>query len=116
MAEIGFGVIGMGRMGRLHAGHLQGAVRDARLIGVTAGPDDVSALRAEGLPFRIFDSVEELLADPEIEAVVIASPSSLHGLHIAAAAAAGRAIFCEKPLADSVAGAEQAVEAVEQAS
>jgi myo-inositol 2-dehydrogenase/D-chiro-inositol 1-dehydrogenase len=58
------------------------------------------------------DSVESLLARADIDAVVVASPAVLHDRHIAAAAAAGKAIFSEKPLAVSVEKAETAAQAV----
>jgi predicted dehydrogenase len=49
------------------------------------------------------------LGDPEVEAVVLATPHALHGSEIEAAVAAGKHVFCEKPLALTKAGAEKAV-------
>src|SRR5262249_55622130 len=57
----------------------------------------------------------EVLADPTIGAVVIAAPTNLHAALIREAAAAGKHIFCEKPIALTVADADAALAAVEQA-
>jgi predicted dehydrogenase len=51
----------------------------------------------------------DALADPQVEAVVLATPHALHGPQIEAAVAAGKHVFCEKPLAMDKAGAEKAV-------
>jgi predicted dehydrogenase len=51
----------------------------------------------------------DALADPEVEAVVLATPHALHGAQIEAAVAANKHVFCEKPLALTKAGAEKAV-------
>ena len=51
----------------------------------------------------------DALADPAVEAVVLATPHALHGEQIEAAVAAGKHVFCEKPLALTKAGAEKAV-------
>ena len=117
MADIGVGIIGLGRIGRLHAGHLAAAVPGARLVAAAVDPEHRRRLiAANDAPCRLVDDVTALLSLPELDAVVVASPSSLHHAHIAAAAASGKAIFCEKPLADSVADANAALAAVERAA
>jgi myo-inositol 2-dehydrogenase/D-chiro-inositol 1-dehydrogenase len=114
--DIGFGVIGLGRMGALHAEHLGGLIRGARLVAAAVDPLHLQQLQAQGgAPWPVTDSVEELLKNSDVEAVVIASSSSAHGEHIAMAAARGLAIFCEKPLADSLDGVVEAVKVVEEA-
>jgi myo-inositol 2-dehydrogenase / D-chiro-inositol 1-dehydrogenase len=95
----------------LHAEHLQGAVRGARLVSAVAA----SASRAaDRIRCPIAHSVQELLDHPDVEAVVIASPSCLHWEHAALALAAGKGVFCEKPMADSVDGALAVVELVHE--
>jgi len=59
--------------------------------------------------------LEAVLADPGIDAVVLASPHSLHCQQIIAAAAAGKAVFCEKPLTLTKADAERAIRACREA-
>jgi myo-inositol 2-dehydrogenase/D-chiro-inositol 1-dehydrogenase len=116
MAEIGVGAIGLGRMGWLHAEHLRRAVRGARLVAAAVDPEHRRRLEASGdVPCPLAPDVEALIADPAVEAVVVASSSNVHHEHIDRAAQAGKAIFAEKPLADSVAKARAAVAAVERA-
>lgn len=116
MEQIGFGVIGLGRIGMVHALSLRDAVRGARLVTATVDPVHRQALLAAGTaPCDLEASVEDLLARSDVEAVVVASPAVAHQEHIALAAAAGKPIFSEKPLADSVPKAEAAVRAVRDA-
>jgi 1,5-anhydro-D-fructose reductase (1,5-anhydro-D-mannitol-forming) len=60
-------------------------------------------------------NVDELFADPELQIVYIATPNSLHASQVIAAAAAGKHVFCDKPLATSVAEARAAVDACQEA-
>ena len=64
---------------------------------------------------RLADSYEALLADPEVDAVVLATPHSLHTPQVVAAARAGKHVFCEKPFALTKADAETSVEATREA-
>jgi myo-inositol 2-dehydrogenase/D-chiro-inositol 1-dehydrogenase len=116
MSEIGFGIVGLGRMGMLHAEHLQGSIPGARLVAAAVDPHHLRELEAQNTaPCPLTASVEDLLANPHVEAVLIASSSSVHHEHIKMAADKGLPIFCEKPLADSVINAAKAVEAVSRA-
>lgn len=113
---IGFGVIGAGRIGTLHAHHLAGAVDGARLRRVYDADPAAAARALKGVPgARVASSLEELLSDPDIQAVVIASPTTLHAEQLRAAAAAGKAIFCEKPVALDLRETISALAAVEAA-
>ena len=115
-ADIGFGVIGLGRMGALHAALLRGAVEGARLVAAAVDPEHRARLLATGeAPCPLVEDVDALLATPGVDAVVVVSPASLHDDHIPRVAAAGKAVFAEKPLADSVAKAGRTAEAVQQA-
>lgn len=60
---------------------------------------------------RVFTDYGELLADAEVDIVYVGSPNALHADQVVAAAAAGKHVFCDKPLATSVADAQRAVEA-----
>ena len=103
-------VIGVGFIGPLH-------VEALRRIGVhvagVAGATEEEAARAAstlGLQ-RAYRSVEELLADPSVDAVHVASPNRLHASHVLAALEAGKHVICEKPLAMSVDEARVLVQA-----
>jgi len=60
---------------------------------------------------RVFTDYDELLAHPDLDIVFVASPNALHADQVVAAAAAGKHVFCDKPLATSVADAQRAMEA-----
>jgi myo-inositol 2-dehydrogenase/D-chiro-inositol 1-dehydrogenase len=114
--SIGFGVVGLGRIGAFHAGSLQSAIAGAHLVAAAVDPGHRQALMTAGsVPCALADDVESLLARPDVEAILIASPAVAHDEHIALAARAGKPIFSEKPLADSVAKAEAAAHAVRAA-
>src|SRR5947209_5247516 len=87
---------GAGRIGAIHAANIAGHP-EARL-GAVVDTDNAAAARlAEryGIPAR---NQEEALADPAIDAVIIANSTDTHAGLVEAAARAGKAIFCEKPL------------------
>ena len=111
LAPIPFAVFGLGRMGRLYAETLRDRVPAARLV-TAADPDPAGrAAFANAYPdVRLF-------ADPTdafdgVDAVVIATPTKTHLPLVIAAAAAGKAIFCEKPLALTVADTRATLDAV----
>lgn len=60
-----------------------------------------------------YDSLDEMLADPELDAVYIATPNNVHAAQAVLAAKAGKHVLCEKPMATSVADAEQMIAACE---
>jgi myo-inositol 2-dehydrogenase/D-chiro-inositol 1-dehydrogenase len=92
------GVIGAGRIGRMHAQNLVHGVPEAFVKTVAGRTVDEAWASDLGIPVRSSE-IELLLRDPEIEAVIIALPSGLHVDTIRRAAAAGKQIFCEKPVA-----------------
>jgi scyllo-inositol 2-dehydrogenase (NAD+) len=113
MRKLGVGVLGVGEMGRRHAENLRHLVPAARLVAVA----DVSAERAEETATeleieRSFSSLESMLECKDIDAVVIATPDKFHAAAIKLAAAAGKDILCEKPLALTLADAHDLLAAV----
>lgn len=114
--SIGFGVIGLGRIGAFHANSLQSATHGAHLVAAAVDASHRQQLLASGAaPCVLEESVEALLSRADVQAVVVASPAVVHDQHIALAALAGKPIFSEKPLADTVAKAEAAAAAVQAA-
>ncbi len=94
------GVIGLGRMGRLYARLLATQVSGVYLDAVAeVGEQARSQIMDELDVAHAFADAYELLALPDLNAVVIATPTSTHHDLVIAAAKAGKAIFCEKPLA-----------------
>lgn len=102
-------LVGMGWWGQKMLAVLQAAPEDIRVVrAVEPNRTAVEKLcRERGV--ALSGSISEALNDPEVEAVVLATPHSLHGEQIEAAVAAGKHVFCEKPLALTRAGAEKAV-------
>src|SRR5436190_4711813 len=93
---ISFCQFGAGRIGAIHAGNIA-SHHDARLQFVV-DPDRAAAQRLAGRHGAAVGSQAEALADPTVNAVVIASSTDTHADLVEAAARAGKAIFCEKPL------------------
>jgi myo-inositol 2-dehydrogenase/D-chiro-inositol 1-dehydrogenase len=110
------GLIGAGRIGSFHAESIARRVPDATLLGVAdPAPGAAERLAAKlGAPIHTTD-VAELLASPGLEAVVIASPARFHANLVEQAAAAGKAVFCEKPMAVTLADADRAIAAARRA-
>jgi len=109
-------VIGTGRMGSVHARNIARLIPVAELVAVCDIRLDVAQAVADelGIP-RVVEDYHELLADPDIEAVLIASSTPTHAFMIKDAALAGKQIFCEKPLALELTDIDEALDAVEKA-
>ena len=108
-------IVGLGWWGRVHVKSVQGISKRIRYLrGVTKEPDDVRDLVAD-YDLNLTTEYADVIADPEIRAVVLATPHSLHTGQILAAADAGKHVFCEKPFALYRADAVLAVEACRNA-
>lgn len=115
MTSLGFGVLGAGRIGRLHARNLSGAVDRARVVGVMdAIPEAAEVVAAASAGAYATQDAEALIKDEQIDCVLIASPTTLHAEQIVLAARAGKAIFCEKPVAFTLPETIEAMEVVEE--
>jgi len=112
---IAIGLIGAGRIGTSHAGIIAQRVPGARLAAVADRRPEAAQALADRYGARTFTGPIELINDPEIPAVVIAASSEAHADLIVAAAAAGKAIFCEKPMSLNLADADRALAAAEAA-
>lgn len=102
---VGLGIIGLGRWANAHA---QAAARSnlVRLVNCYARTGSTREnFAAEYEVDRSAVSIEELLSDPAVEAVVVSTPNDDHAAHVEMAVAAGKAVLVDKPLAVSVAEA-----------
>jgi myo-inositol 2-dehydrogenase/D-chiro-inositol 1-dehydrogenase len=108
------GVLGCGRIGRMHAGLLArevpGYVVAALADAVPAAAEGVSA--ATGAPVR---TIEELLASDDVDTVAICTSTDTHVDLVVAAAQAGKAIFCEKPVSLDLEQVDRALSEVDAA-
>ncbi|MFL6125994.1 aldo/keto reductase [Actinophytocola sp.] len=109
--QLSWGVIGPGRIARAFAGQLPRSAT-GRLVAV--GSRDVGRAEAFAAEFgaaRAYGSYQEVLDDPDVDAVYLATPHPGHVRWVVRAAEAGKHILCEKPLAMTWAHAMAAVEA-----
>jgi myo-inositol 2-dehydrogenase/D-chiro-inositol 1-dehydrogenase len=107
------GLIGVGRIGQLHAAHLAHRIPRARLCAVADVIEDAAAACAERLRVkRSCKDYHDLLGSPEIDAVVICSSTDTHARIVEEAARAGKHIFCEKPIDRDLATIDRALDAV----
>jgi myo-inositol 2-dehydrogenase / D-chiro-inositol 1-dehydrogenase len=111
-----FALIGAGRIGTHHATALVRHVPDAELV-VVADPFGDAAHRLAGpLGAESTVDIDAALADERVEAVAITSSSTSHAELVQRAAAAGKAVWCEKPMAMTLAEADAAIAACEKAA
>ena len=102
-------LIGMGWWGQKILNVLQAAPADIRVVRVVEPNVDGVRSRCAQQDIPLSADYADALTDPAVEAVVLATPHSFHEAQIEAATAAGKHVFCEKPLALTKAGAERAV-------
>ncbi len=116
MKKLNIGVIGTGRIGKVHIATLVNSVPEANVVAV-ADPDQATAVEfAKSLGIKtVFRSHSDVINHPEVEAVVICSPTDTHAKFIVEAAKAGKHIFCEKPIDLSLEVIRGALDAVKQA-
>jgi len=108
-------IIGLGWWGKNIVQCVQGKSGKLRFVHGVSKEIDAALPIAEANGFTLSDDLEQALADKRVEAVVLATPHSLHADQIVRVAAAGKPVFCEKPLALKRADAERAIAAVARA-
>lgn len=102
------GIAGLGRMGRRHAEQLALRTRGARLVAACSPLAAERAWAREQIGVAaLHDDFDALLGDANVQAVVIATPTTLHAEQVVAALEASKHVFCEKPLALDVAACER---------
>ncbi len=89
--------------------------RGGRLAAVMSRSREKAELYARKYDAAAYDSVEALLADPSVDIVYVSSPVNLHHSHVLAAAAAGKHVLCEKPLALTLQECDEMAQACEKA-
>ena len=106
--QVKIGVIGMGRIGKIHYSHLRHQIPEAEVVMV-ADKDK------NGLPEDIPQvDADTLIGHPDVDAVVICSPTDTHADYVEQCARRGKHVFCEKPLDLSLTRIEQTLAMVQQ--
>jgi myo-inositol 2-dehydrogenase / D-chiro-inositol 1-dehydrogenase len=109
-------LIGSGRMGAFHGATVSRRVPGVRLVAVAdPAPSAADKLAAELGADRAYPDAAQVWADREVDAVVIAAPARFHADLVVAAATAGKSVFCEKPMALTLADADRAIDAARTA-
>ena len=108
------GIAGLGWWGQRLVRSVQGKSDTVRFIAAAVSDPGKRADVARELGLELTDSFEALIRNSRIDGVVIATPHSLHPEQVERAAAAGKQVFCEKPLALTVADAQRAIAACSQ--
>lgn len=115
-AKVSLGVIGVGRIGRVHAHNIKYLVPGAQLLAVSDVMEEAAHQIGAELQVPVVETdYHQLLKREDLDAVVICSSTDTHAQIIEEAAAAGKHIFCEKPIALQIDRIKQVLAAVEQA-
>jgi myo-inositol 2-dehydrogenase/D-chiro-inositol 1-dehydrogenase len=114
MERIGVALLGAGRMGQEHAKNLS-SLPNVKVV-VVADPILESAKKAQILAKaeKVSDDPESAILDPNVEAVIIVTPTNTHAHYIKLSAKNKKAIFCEKPVALELPETEDAIKIVEE--
>ncbi|MBM2709964.1 Gfo/Idh/MocA family oxidoreductase [Mesorhizobium sp. IMUNJ 23033] len=113
---VNVGLIGAGRIGSFHGETVARRLVDADLVAIADPAPNAAANLADKLDVEsAYTDVADLLAHPGLEAVIIATPARFHTNVLVQAAEAGKAIFCEKPMALTLEDADRAIAAARSA-
>ena len=108
---LNIGVVGVGMIGQDHIRRLTSVLPGASVVAVS----DVEAKQAQEVAARIgartYPTGEDLIAAPDVEAVIVTSWGPTHARYVLACIGAGKPCFCEKPLAETVEDCEAVLDA-----
>jgi myo-inositol 2-dehydrogenase/D-chiro-inositol 1-dehydrogenase len=114
MKTINVAVAGLGRIGKIHLKNLSRNFAEIKVVAVMDIFDESKAIADEFNVPVFVKTFDELLAVPELDAVVICSPTDTHADYVVQTAKAGKQIFCEKPLDLSLERVKEVLEIVEE--
>lgn len=109
-----FGIIGAGFMGKMHSA-VYGLLSDATLVGVHDKDPEKAQAMVDQHGGKVYESADAMFTDPEIDVVSVCLPTFLHREFTERAFAAGKHVFCEKPMALNVADADAMIAAAKAA-
>ena len=114
MKQLNVGMSGLGRLGKVYAIDLAHRIPNAHLVAVadTQEQQAMSFARDYNIS-KWYSNYKELLADKNVDAVAVVTPTNTHGKIVIEAAHAGKAIFCEKPISISLGEAVEIEQTIE---
>lgn len=114
-SELRVCLIGCGRAGMIHARNYKNKIENARMVAVVDTIDAAAKAAAEELGIeKYYTDYKDILNDSEIDAVVVVAPTNLHKPIVLDCAAAGKHIFCEKPMAMTVEECDEMIAACDK--
>lgn len=116
MTSLDIGLVGFGFMGSTHA-QIYSQIAEARLVGIADPETDSTRAKLQklGLAVPVYSSLTELLAaQPKIQMVDLCTPLDVHEVDALTALESGRHLFCEKPLAPTLAAADRIISAAKK--
>jgi 1,5-anhydro-D-fructose reductase (1,5-anhydro-D-mannitol-forming) len=113
--SIGWGIVGTGGVADRSVAPGIAKLPDGELVASVGSSLEKAQAFADKHGGRAYGTLEELAADPTVEIVYVATPNAMHADQVVALSAAGKHVFCDKPLATTVDDARRAVDACEQA-
>lgn len=114
--KLGICLIGCGRAGMIHARNYKNKIENARMVACVDAVEAAAKAAAEEMGItKYYTDYHEILNDPEVDAVVVVAPTDLHKQIVIDCAAAGKHIFCEKPMAMTVEECDEMIEACDKA-
>jgi inositol 2-dehydrogenase len=114
-ARLNVGVIGLGRLGKVYSSDLAHRVSNANLVAVADEQGHLAEKFAKenNVP-KWYTSHQDLIADKEIDAVAVITPTSTHRDVVIEAADHGKAVFCEKPISLSLEESREMMDVIER--
>ena len=108
-------LIGCGRAGMIHARNYKNKIENASIVALVDPVEAAVKAAAEELGVtKCFTDYTQMLNDPDIDAVIVVAPTDLHKQIVVDCAAAGKHIFCEKPMAMTVEECDEMIEACDK--
>ena len=113
--KLGICLIGCGRAGMIHARNYKNKVPNAQMVACVDAVEAAAKAAAEEMGIdKYYTDYHQILNDPEVDAVVVVAPTDLHKQIVIDCAAAGKHIFCEKPMAMTVEECDEMIEACDK--
>jgi myo-inositol 2-dehydrogenase/D-chiro-inositol 1-dehydrogenase len=105
------GVVGTGAIGRTHIERINNILSGAKVIGCADAKPEFCKKAADQFGIKVYQTGEDLINDPDIDAIVVTTSDPYHERYVLESIKAGKYVFCEKPMAPSAEACKRIVEA-----